>query len=107
MSLNSRNKGKKGELEIANLLKTKYGYDNARRGQQFHGGADSPDVVGVNGLHIEVKRVEKLNIDDALAQSERDAGENEIPVVFHRRNNQKWKTTLSLDNFMKIWRGSK
>lgn len=102
--INSRQKGKTGELEIAKLLREQYGYTDARRGQQFHGGADSPDVTGVDGLHIEVKRVEKLNIEEALKQSENDSGENDVPVVFHRKNKEKWKATLRLDEFMKLWR---
>lgn len=103
MAINSRSKGKVGELEIAKLLREKYGYTNARRGQQFHGGPDSPDVCGVDGLHIEVKRVEKLNIEDAMQQSIRDASEDELPVVFHRRNKEKWKATMLLDDFMNLW----
>jgi hypothetical protein len=103
MPINSKTKGKVGELEIAKLLREKYGYQDARRGVQYKGGEDSPDVMGVDGLHIEVKRVEKLNIEDAMQQSIRDSGENEVPVVFHRKNKEKWKATLLLDDFMKLW----
>lgn len=101
--LNSRNKGANGEREIAKILREQYGYTDAMRGQQHAGGPDSPDVRGVDGLHIEVKRVEKLNIEDALQQSIRDSGENEVPVVFHRKNKEKWKATLRLDDFMNLW----
>ena len=55
------------------------------------------------GLHIECKRVEALNIDKALKQAEHDAKEDSIPVVMHRKNNTKWKVTLSLEDFMKIY----
>lgn len=98
----SRRKGADGERELANLLKT-YGFDT-RRGQQYHGGGDSPDVVGLPGVHIECKRVEKLNIEVAMAQSRRDAeGTDEIPVVMHRRNRERWKVTMDLDEFMNMY----
>lgn len=98
----SRRKGADGERELANLLKT-YGFDT-RRGQQYHGGGDSPDVVGLPGVHIECKRVEKLNIEAAMAQSRRDAeGTKDVPVVMHRRNREKWKVTMDLDEFMNMY----
>ena len=100
--MNSRQKGAAGERELANLLK-EYGYDT-RRGQQYSGINGDADVVGIPGLHIECKRVEKLNLDTALEQSKRDAREGEMPVVIHRKNRQKWKVTLSLKDFMKLYK---
>lgn len=98
--MNSRNKGAAGEREIAGLLK-KYGYD-CRRGQQYCGANGDADVVGIPGLHIECKRVEKLNLDDAMEQSIHDAKDGEIPVVMHRKNRKPWKVTLELDNFVEL-----
>lgn len=99
--VNSRAKGKAAELEVAHILQS-YGYDT-RRGCQFKGGPDSPDVIGVPGLHIEVKRVERLDLDAAMDQSIRDAGEGELPIVVHRRSRKLWKVTMLLDDFMKVW----
>ena len=59
--MNSRDKGARGEREAASLLR-EYGYD-ARRGQQFSGANGDADVVGLPDIHLEIKRVEKLNID--------------------------------------------
>lgn len=101
MPINSRAKGKAGELELAHEL-MKYGYDT-RRGQQFCGANGDADVVGVPGLHLEVKRVEKLDYYKAYEQSERDARDGETPVVVHRKNRKRWLVTLSLEDFMKIW----
>ena len=100
--MNSRQKGSRGERELASILR-EYGYDT-RRGQQYCGANGDADVVGIPGLHIECKRVERLNIENAIAQSERDAREGEIPVVMHRKNNCKWLVTMSLEEFMKIWK---
>lgn len=81
----SRQKGKRGEREAAAELGSLLGCD-ARRGVQFQGGPDSPDVVleGVN-IHVEAKRVEALNLYAAIEQAKADAGEK-VPIVWHRRN---------------------
>lgn len=101
MAINSKAKGKRAELEIAALLR-EYGYD-ARRGAQYRGGEDSPDVIGLPGVHIEVKHVERLNIIDAMAQADRDCGDN-MPAVFHRKNRTPWLVTLHFADFMKLYR---
>lgn len=103
--MNSREKGAAGERELAGILK-KYGYD-CRRGQQYCGINGDADVIGIPGLHIECKRVEKLNIDDALEQSIRDAKNGEMPVVMHRKNRKPWKVTLELDEFMKLLKAAR
>ena len=61
-----REKGKRGELEIARILREE-GYDT-KRGQQYCGAAGNADVIGLPGIHIECKRVEKLNLLDAVAR---------------------------------------
>ena len=99
---NSREKGARGERELARVLR-QYGY-NSRRGQQYSGANGDADVVGLPGIHIECKRVERLNIHDSMNQAKRDRRENEIPAVFHRKNNCEWLVTLTLDDFIKIYR---
>lgn len=101
--MNSRNKGAAGERELAAKLR-EYGY-KCRRGQQYRGANGDADVVGLPGIHIEVKRVEKLNLYDAMAQSVRDAKDGETPAVFHRKNNKEWLVTLRLDDYMKMYGG--
>lgn len=100
--MNSRTKGKRGELEAAHVLK-KHGYD-ARRGQQFSGINGDADVVGLPYIHLEIKRVEKLNIDEALSQSIRDAKDDEIPVVMHRKNRTEWKITMRLEDWIEMYK---
>ena len=102
MAINSRAKGKKGELELAHKL-NEYGF-NTRRSVQYSGANGDADVVGIEGFHIECKRVEKLNIENALQQSTRDAREGEIPIVAHRKNREDWKVTMSLDSFISLIR---
>ena len=100
--MNSKAKGKRGELELAHELK-KYGYET-RRGQQYSGATGEADVIGIPNLHIECKRVEKLNLEEALKQSQNDARVGEYAVVMHRRNREAWKVTMSLHEFMQLWR---
>lgn len=78
-----------------------YGY-NCRRGQQYNG-LDGEDVIGLAYIHIECKRVQKLNIDEALQQAKRDCKINQIPAVFHRKNGEKWKVTMELDDWIKLY----
>lgn len=101
MSINSRQKGKRGELELAHKL-SKYGY-SARRSQQYAGINNDADVVGLPHIHIECKRVEKLNLGQALEQSMRDAKSDEVPVVMHRKSRQKWLVTVPLEEFMEMY----
>jgi len=102
--VNSRRKGKVGEREFAALLR-EHGFD-ARRGQQFAGGADSPDVVSdaLAWLHVEVKRVQNLNLADACAQAEGDSG-GKPWIVAHRRNHAPWLITMRAETFFNFLRG--
>lgn len=101
--INSRDKGARYERHIAQVLRD-HGYE-AERGCQHSGGKDSPDVKhNMPNIHIEAKAVEKLNLWNALAQSEKDAGENEIPIVVFKRNRSKDYVALSLENFIEIFK---
>jgi Holliday junction resolvase len=101
MPINSRQKGARGERELANKLR-EYGYD-CRRGQQYSG-IEGEDVVGLKGIHIETKRVERLQLTDAMLQSARDAKDGEIPVVMHRKNHEDWYVTMRLDDWIDFYR---
>jgi Holliday junction resolvase len=97
---NSRRKGAVGEREFASLLRD-HKLD-ARRGQQFSGGTDSPDVVSsLTGVHFEVKRVQAGNPYDWLAQAQRDAGKK-VPIVAHRRNHKDWIAIVPMDELLKL-----
>ncbi len=106
--MNSREKGKRGERQWRDELRAN-GY-RARRGQQFSGSPDSPDVVcdDLPWAHFEVKAVEKLNIYDAIEQALRDcgssapAGHRKVPFVSHRRNHRPWLVTMTGEVFFKL-----
>lgn len=101
MQLNSKRKGKRGELELAKKLR-EYGY-NCRRGQQYSG-IEGKDVVGLPHIHIECKRVEKLNIYEAIRQATRDAKVTEKPAVFWRKNRENWLVIMRLEDWIELYR---
>ena len=80
--MNSRNKGKAGELELSKVLKA-YGYDT-RRGQQYCGANGDADVVGLPHIHIECKRVERLSLYDAMAQAKADKKASDDWIELYR-----------------------
>lgn len=100
MAINSRQKGKRGELQIAHILND-HGY-KARRGQQYSGASGDADVIGIPGIHIEVKYVQALNIEKAMEQSRNDARLDEIPIVMHRKNHEPWKVTMDIADWIKF-----
>lgn len=100
--INSRTKGKMGELELAQLLRTQ-GHLEARRGQQYCGLDGNADVIGVKGIHIECKRQEKVYDEMWMKQAEDDARKGEIPVVIYRRNREQWKVLIRQNLFDIIW----
>ena len=95
--INSKRKGKRGELEFSNLCK-EHGF-NTRRSQQYSGINGDADVVGLEGIHIE-----RLNISNAMKQAIRDSKEGEIPIVAHRKNRENWKVTMKLDDWFKFYK---
>ncbi len=101
--INSRDKGARFERLLAKMLR-EHGYE-AERGCQHSGGKDSPDVKhNMTRLHIEAKDVEKLNIWNALEQSRRDAGDDEIPVVMFKRNRTKVYVAVPFEEFMEMFK---
>lgn len=100
MAINSRAKGCRGEREFTALCREQ-GYD-CRRGQQYSG-LGGEDVIGLDGIHIEVKRTERLSIYDAMGQAKRDA-QGKIPIVAHKRNNSEWLIIMTADDWFKLYR---
>lgn len=100
--INSKQKGKKGELEFSNLCK-EHGF-NTRRSQQYCGINNDADVVGLEGIHVEVKRVERLNVSNAIRQAIEDKAEGEIPIVAHRKNYEDWLVTMTAEDWFKLYK---
>ena len=103
MPINSCAKGKRGERAWRDFLRS-IGI-SARRGRQFSGSPDSPDVVSDDGFHWEVKWVENLNIHKAVEQAVRDAGKDKLPAVAFKRNNTGWTVAMRAEDFFRAIQG--
>lgn len=103
----SRNKGKRGEREFANICKDK-GFPNAHRTAQFRGNTGAAgDVEGLPGIHIECKFVENLNLRAAMEQSRNDAaanGNGDFPIVVHKKSRQPWLITMDIDDWFELYK---
>ena len=99
----SQAKGRGGEMELSRILQG-YGYP-VEPGQAVSYGA-TPDLTGLPSVHIECKRVERLNVVEAMAQAIRDADRfhDGAPTLFHRRNRQPWLVTMRLEDWMKLYK---
>lgn len=99
----SQRKGAEGERELVKILQHE-GYQVERGGSETYGTV--PDIVGLPGVHIEVKRVEQLNIPEAMNQAARDSKrfQDGMPAVFHRRNRRRWMVTMALADWLRMYR---
>ena len=104
MGKRSQRKGRGGELELRDRLK-EYGYEVACGGAHSFG--TTPDLSGLPGIHIEVKRCEKQRLTEWMQQATQDAERfrDGKPAVFHRSNRQPWLVTMRFDDFMKLYNG--
>ncbi len=99
----SQRKGRAAELELSRILQG-YGY-NVRPGEPLNYGKE-PDLVGLENIHVEIKRRENLNLSAALEQAKRDSERfGGLPAVFHRRNRESWRVTMLLEDWLRLYCG--
>lgn len=100
--VNSKQKGSRGELELAHCL-SDAGFP-ARRGQQYAGNPDAPDIIceSLPDWHIECKRTERGNLYNWLAQALKDKGIDQKPVIMHRKSQQDWVAIVRLKDFLEL-----
>lgn len=107
MAVNSKRKGATFERKLASIFRD-YGYKDARRTAQYCGNTgDASDVVGLPGLHIEAKHCEQMRLYEWISQAKRDAeagGKGNLPAVFHKKNHAEILVTMTLDDFMNLYR---
>jgi hypothetical protein len=98
----SRRKGAAGEREAAAKLNEVLG-TRFHRGRQYHGGPESPDLAGdLPGLHLEVKRCERLSLYSAMAQARRDASVDQVAAVMHRANGKGWLLVVVVEDLIRL-----
>lgn len=107
MGRSSQRKGRTGERELCSIL-NEAGYLDVKCGEPMSFGS-VPDLVGLPGVHIECKRVERLDLLQAIRQAERDAQrfKDGAPAVFHRRNRTPWIVSMPLAAWLKLYSRTK
>nr|PZN86573.1 MAG: hypothetical protein DIU57_04375 [Pseudomonadota bacterium] len=98
----ARNKGKRGEREVANLLNKRLGFEAFKRNimQSRQGGCDIDTELPVA---IEVKRQQTLQLGRWIKQArEQGRASNKTPVLMYRRNNEDWSilVDMTVDEFV-------
>lgn len=101
----SRDKGKRGERELAALLR-EHGFSAERGFSQCRGGDVSADVVGLPGWHCEVKRYAAPQCVKWYEQAMRDAQCGAEPVVFTRGDRGKWLAVVDATWVLSVVRDS-
>ena len=97
MSRTERDKGRRGQAEVRDLLR---GHGIAVHAGQANLAAACDVLATANGLafHVEVKRQETARPWPWIAQAEADAAEGTVPVVAFRRSHSKWYAIIALDD---------
>ncbi len=103
MGGSQQRKGRNGELELAHTLQ-EYGFDSVKAGMPVSYGR-TPDVTGLRGIHVECKRVERLNVSEAMRQAVSDSRKfrDGMPTVFHRKDNEEWLCTMRLSDWIRLY----
>ncbi len=90
-------------MEIRDILRT-WGYESERTAQLQTGGHGA-DVDGIPGVHLEVKRQERIEIEKWCRQAEADAARQRAPgrpVTAWRRSREPWRVSLTLEDFLTL-----
>ena len=105
LSKTEQRKGADGERELAAIL-NREGFPVKRGGSLTYGTV--PDITGLRGIHIEVKRCEALRMTEWLEQAINDAYRfrDGLPTIFHRKNGQPWLVTMRLSDWLRIYKKS-
>lgn len=107
MGRSQRDKGARGERLWRDVCRAE-GFDGVERGcQLYQTGAEIADVIGLPGIHIECKFVERLNFRQAMEQSEKDsenAGRGELPILASKTSRKGWLVTMRAADWFKLYR---
>lgn len=105
MAINSRRKGKVGELEAAEMLRTLFGWSCGRTAQHCGNSEDSADlrITEAPSLWVEVKRVQALSVPKTMKKATEQCGRR-CPVLLHRTNRSSvgWLLTIRLSDLPRL-----
>lgn len=97
----AKDKGKRGELLLVHFLE-KFGI-TTKRGMVW---LNQSDVIGMEGIHCEVKFVESLNVRKALDQSiaEAEKKKDGLPAVFWKKSRKEWVTIMRTEDWIILYK---
>lgn len=83
-----------------------HGYPVERGGTQSYG--QRPDLYGLDGVHMEIKRAERAQIWDWMEQSQRDAQRfgDGAPTVIFRRSRSEWLVCMRLTDWLTLYKAA-
>lgn len=99
----SQRKGRKGEFELAAILR-EHGYD-VQAAEPLNYGT-IPDLTGLPHVHIECKRAETTKIWDWFFQAQADAKKfnDGRPAIFFRRSRSPWMVCMELSDWLELYK---
>lgn len=105
MGAKSTRKGANGEREVMAIMRD-HGYPVERGGTQSFG--QRPDLYGLDGVHLEIKRSERAKIWEWMQQSQKDAQRfgDGVPTVIFRRSRSKWLICMELSDFLTFYQAA-
>lgn len=104
MAVNSKQKGARFERTLASKFR-EYGFEARRTAQYCGNTGDAADIVGLPGIHVEAKHQEQMRLYEWMSQAKRDAEKSgNIPAVFHKKNNAEILVTMTLGDWMNLYR---
>ena len=105
MGVKSARKGAAGEREVMAILRD-HGDPVERGGTQSFG--QRPDLYGLDGVHLEIKRAERAQVWAWMEQSQKDAQRfgDGVPTVIFRRSRSKWLICMDLSDFLTFYQAA-
>ena len=103
MVCNSKKKGSAGEREAAKALNAVLPHAKARRAQQYAGHETAADLVceGLDGVMVEVKRRQSMNIHKVMKEAQATSTDAQLPMILHRKDGEEWLLTIRLEDLPK------
>lgn len=100
MSKMSRTKGRTAEREVERKFEDAGFCPDRNLGGREQKAGD----ITVEGLAVEVRRRERLNVETWSATHEASTPDHLTPVLAYRRSRQPWRVSMTLDDFLDLLR---
>ena len=98
-----RDKGVRGEREVAQLFEQAGFEVRGLEGLGDHN-AFRDETGRLLAIHLEVKRQERLRVQEWLRQTVDESPAGMLPLLCFRQNRERWIACLPLDNLLELLR---